>query len=198
MAQTKNPRHAQRSSTVPGRRNVFATFFMTLDGVVENPMWSFPYWNDETAAFKAEETDRNQEMLLGRVTYEQFAQAWPKSKDEGASYFNPARKHVVSSTLTKDVWQNATFVRGDVRKEIERLKAEGGPDLVVHGSITLARWLLAQGLVDELRLLVYPIVGEKGRKLFEGGTPPAKLALASSEATSKGVLKLVYRPAPGA
>jgi dihydrofolate reductase len=174
-------------------RRIVVTEFMTLDGVVENPMWSFPYWNDETAAFKAEETDKGQHMLLGRVTYEQFAQAWPQSKDEGAAYFNPARKHVVSSTLTKDVWQNATFIRGDVRKEIERLKSESGPDLVVHGSVTLARWLLAQGLVDELRLLVYPIVGEKGRRLFEGEVPSAKLKLASCAPTSKGVLRLVYR-----
>lgn len=179
-------------------RKVIVTEFMTLDGVVENPMWSFPYWNEETAAFKAEETNQGQHMLLGRVTYEQFAQAWPKSKDEGAAYFNPARKHVVSSTRTQDIWQNATFIRGDLRKEIQRLRSENGPDLVVHGSITLARWLLKEGLADELRLLVYPIVGENGRRLFEGGVPPGKFELKSSEATSKGVLKLVYRPARGA
>lgn len=176
-------------------RRIVVTEFMTLDGVVEDPMWSFPYWTEETAAFKAEETDKGQHMLLGRVTYEHFAQAWPKSKDEGASYFNPARKHVVSSTLTKDIWQNATFIRGDLRKEIEQLRSGTGPDLVVHGSITLARWLLQEGLVDELRLLVYPLVGEKGRRLFEGDVPHAKMALRSSAATSKGVLKLVYTPA---
>jgi len=179
-------------------RKLIVTEFMTLDGVVENPMWSFPYWNDETAAFKAEETNMGQHMLLGRVTYEQFAQAWPKSKDEGAAYFNPARKYVVSSTLTKDIWRNATFIRGDLRKEIERLKSESGPDLVVHGSITLARWLLAERLVDDLRLLVYPVVGEKGRRFFEGEVPSAKLELRSSSATSKNVLRLVYGPARGA
>jgi len=179
-------------------RKLIVTEFMTLDGVVEDPMWSFPYWNDETSAFKAEETDRGQDMLLGRVTYEQFARAWPgRSAEEGGAYFNPARKFVVSTTLTKDVWQNASFLRGDVRKEIERLKSEAGPDLVVHGSITLARWLLREGLVDELRLLVYPITGEPGRRLFEGDVT-TKLQLASSQATSKGVLELVYRPAPAA
>lgn len=174
-------------------RRIVVTSFASLDGVVESPMWTFPYWNDETAAFKKEETDKGQAMLLGRVTYEQFAQAWPNSKDEGAAYFNPARKYVVSSTRTEDVWQNATFIRGDLRKEIEKLKAQPGPDLVVHGSITLARWLLSEGLVDELRLLVYPVVLGEGRRLLDEGVK-AKLDLVSAHATGKGVVALVYRP----
>ena len=175
-------------------RRIVVTEFMTLDGVVEDPMWSFPYWNDEIKAFKSHETRPGTEMLLGRTTYEMFAQAWPGSKDEGAPYFNGVRKHVVSTTRTQDVWQNATFIGKDVRASIERLKKEGEGELVVHGSVTLARWLLKEGLVDELRLLVYPVTAGKGLRLFDEGAPPGKLQLASAEPTSNGVLRLVYRP----
>lgn len=174
-------------------RRVVVTSFMSLDGVVENPAWTFPYWNEETSAFKAKETDKDQALLLGRVTYEQFAAVWPSRKTDGGEYFNPARKYVVSSTRTDDVWGNATFVRGDLRKEIEKLKAERGSDLVVHGSITLARWLLTEGLVDELRILLYPVVLGEGRRLLDGGMH-ATLELVSARPTSKGVVALVYRP----
>lgn len=175
-------------------RRIVVTEFMTLDGVVEDPAWSFPYWNDEIRAFKAHETRPGTEMLLGRNTYEMFAQAWPQSKDEGAAYFNGVKKHVVSTTRTQDVWSHATFIGRDVKETIERLKKEGSGDLVVHGSVTLARWLLAEGLVDELRLLVYPVTAGKGRRLFDEGAAPAKLQLASCEPTGNGVLRLVYRP----
>jgi dihydrofolate reductase len=174
-------------------RRVVATYFATLDGIVEDPQWSFPYWNDETAAFKAAETSDGQELLLGRKTYEMFAQAWPQSRDEGAAYFNGTRKHVVSSTRTDDIWQNAGFLAGDASKEVRALKATSGPDLVVHGSISLGRQLIADGLVDELRLLVYPITLGKGRHLFDEGTA-GQFELVSSRATDKGVLALVYHP----
>ncbi len=174
-------------------RRLFATFFMSLDGVVEDPAWSFPYWNDEIAAFKKEETDRADALLLGRVTYEQFAQAWPESQDEGAAYFNPVRKYVVSTTRTEDIWENATFIADDVRSEIEKLKAERGGDLAVHGSITLARWLLSERLLDELRLLVYPVVLGEGRRLFDE-TTAAKFELVEGRPLDKGVTALVYRP----
>lgn len=103
------------------------------------------------------------------------------------------RKYVVSTTRTKDIWQNATFIASDVRGTLQRLKEQGEGDLTVHGSITLTRWLLAQGLVDELRLLVYPVLVGKGTRLFEDGVA-GDLELVSSRATSNGVLALVYRP----
>jgi dihydrofolate reductase len=181
------------TTTQKPARRVVATYFATLDGVVEDPQWSFPYWNEETAAFKAAETGAGQEMLLGRKTYEMFAQAWPQSQDEGAAYFNGARKYVVSATRTKDIWQNAKFLSGGASKEVRALKTQPGPDLVVHGSISLARQLFADGLVDELRLLVYPVTLGKGRRLFDAGTA-ARFELASSHATDKGVLALVYHP----
>lgn len=175
-----------------GPRNLFATFFVSLDGVVEDPRWTFPYWNDEIRDFKAAETARTDALLLGRVTYEQFAQVWPDSEDEGAEFFNNVRKHVVSTTRTEDIWQNATFIADNVKDAILKLKEEGGGDLGVHGSITLARWLIDEGLVDELRLLVYPVVLGEGRRLFDGGVT-AEFELEESHATSNGVVALVYR-----
>jgi len=177
------------------------TEFVSLDGVAESPQWTFPYWSDDTAAFKGDETRSSTALLLGRRTYEEFAKAWPgRSAAEGGDFFNPVKKHVVSSTRTKDVWQNASFVKPgdggrDLRKQIEALKAEPGGDLTVHGSLTLARWLVSQGLVDELRLLVYPVVVGQGQRLFDDSVAPGKLELASAKALQKGVVALVYKPA---
>ena len=166
---------------------------MTLDGVVENPAWSMPYWNDEIRDFKAAETDRTDALLLGRTTYEQFAQAWPESKDEGADFFNSVRKYVVSTTRTEDIWENASFIADDVKREIQELKTKGDGDLAVHGSITLTRWLISQGLLDELRLLVYPVVIGKGTRLFDE-TTGAKFRLTEAKPLSNGVVALVYEP----
>jgi dihydrofolate reductase len=171
------------------------TEFMSLDGVVENPAWTFPYWTDDTAAFKGEETKRSAALLLGRKTYEEFAAAWPQRGDkDGGDFFNPVKKHVVTSTRTKDIWQNASFLKAD-RKAIEKLKAQPGGDLAVHGSISLARWLLSEGLVDELRLLVYPVVVGKGKRLFDDSVAPSALKLASAKPLQKGVVALVYEKA---
>src|SRR5688572_11683202 len=171
------------------------TEFVSLDGVAESPQWTFPYWTDDTAAFKGEETKRSSALLLGRTTYEEFAKAWPgRSAAEGGDFFNPVKKYVVTSTRTKDIWQNAEFLKAD-REAIERLKAKPGGDLTVHGSITLARWLISQGLVDELRLLVYPVVVGKGRRLLDDSVAPGTLTLASAKPLDKGVVALVYEPA---
>ena len=169
------------------------TEFVSLDGVAEDPQWTFPYWTDDTAAFKGDETKSSTALLLGRKTYEEFAKAWPgRSAAEGGDFFNPMKKYVVTSTLAKDVWQNAEFVRPD-RKRIEELKAKPGGDLTVHGSITLARWLVNEGLVDELRLLVYPVVIGKGKRLFDERSA-ARLTLAKAKPLQKGVVALVYEP----
>lgn len=174
-------------------RTLFATFYMTLDGVVEDPSWSAPFWNDEIEAFKQEETDRSDALLLGRVTYEQFAQAWPTSPDPGAEFFNSVRKYVVSTTRTEDIWENATFIGDDVRRRILDLKKDGGGDLAVHGSISLTKWLLEEGLIDELRLLVFPVVQGSGRRLFDD-VSQTQFVLERSDTTNNGVLALVYRP----
>jgi len=174
-------------------RTLFATHFMTLDGVAENPSWSGPFWNDEIETFKQEETDRTNALLLGRVTYEEFAQAWPTSPDPGAEFFNSVKKYVVSTSRTEDIWENSTFIGDDIRETILDLKEEGGGDLAVHGSISLTKWLLKEGLIDELRLLVYPVMQGKGGRLFDD-VAQAEFVLESSDATSNGVLALVYRP----
>jgi len=170
------------------------THFLSLDGVMENPGWTFPYWNEETAQFKTEESSNGEALLLGRVTYEGFAMAWPDSQDEGAAYFNGTRKYVVSNTLESAGWNNSVILRGDVMAEIARLKAGDGPGLVVHGSATLVRGLMAAGLVDTYRFLVYPVVIGEGRRLLDAGMT-AKLRLVEARPFSTGVVGLIYEPA---
>jgi dihydrofolate reductase len=175
-------------------RNIIVTAFMSLDGVIENPAWSFPYWNDQIAEFKGEETSADQALLLGRVTYEGFAAAWPNSPDEGAAYFNGAKKYVVSNTLDKAEWNNSQIISGNVIEEIRKLKAGDGTDMVVHGSATLAQTLMQHNLVDQYRLLIYPLVLGEGQRLFKEGIP-AKLELVETRPFSSGAVGLIYRPA---
>ncbi|HRL11143.1 MAG TPA: dihydrofolate reductase family protein [Aggregatilineales bacterium] len=175
-------------------RNLVVTEFVSLDGVMENPAWTFPYWNDEIAAFKGEETDAADALLLGRVTYEGFAAAWPNSPDEGAPYFNSVRKYVVSNTLDKAEWNNSVIISGDVVREIQTLKQSVGRDIMVHGSGTLVQTLLQHDLVDRVRLLVYPVVLGTGKRLFADGTA-ATLQLLETRAFSSGVTALIYAPA---
>lgn len=177
-------------------RKIIVTEFLSLDGVMENPMWTFPYWNDEIAQFKAEETTANDVLLLGRVTYEGFAEAWPQRTDEasGGKYFNGVRKYVVSNTLEKAEWNNSQIIRGDILAEITKLKQQDGENLVVHGSGALARWLMQHDLVDTYRLLIYPVVLGQGQRLFDDGVT-AKLQLVETRPFSSGVTALIYAPA---
>lgn len=174
-------------------RKVVVTAFMSLDGVVEEPAWSFQYWNDEIAQFKGEETSASDALLLGRVTYEGFAAAWPESKDEGAQYFNSVRKYVVSTTLDKVEWNNSTLIKDNIVEEINKLKEGDGKDITVHGSATLVQTLMQHDLVDRYRLLVYPLVLGKGKRLFKEGTA-TKLRLVKSQTFSSGVAGLIYEP----
>jgi dihydrofolate reductase len=176
-------------------RNIIVTQFMSLDGVVENPSWTFPYWNDETAKFKAEETTPNDVLLLGRVTYQGFAASWPQRTDEasGGVYFNSVRKYVVSNTLDTVEWNNSVLVKGNAVEEVTKLKQQGGENLVVHGSATLAQTLIEHNLVDRVRLLIYPVVIGKGSRLFKEGLT-AKFSLAETRQFSSGVVALIYAP----
>jgi dihydrofolate reductase len=174
-------------------RRIVVTEFMSLDGVIENPAWTFPYWNDEIAKFKGDEGEASDALLLGRVTYEGFAAAWPNSKDEGASYFNGIRKYVVSKTLAKAEWNNSVIIKNNVVEEITRLKQQDGKDIVVHGSGRLIETLMHHDLVDVFRLLIYPVVIGKGQRLFESENK-AKLKLVESKAVSSGVIAAVYEP----
>jgi dihydrofolate reductase len=174
-------------------RNLVVTEFISLDGVTENPQWTFKYWNDEIAQFKAEETSASDAMLLGRVTYEGFSMAWPNSKDEGAAYFNSVRKYVVSNTLEKADWNNSVIIKGDLVEEINKLKQQDGKDITVHGSTALARSLIQNGLVDRIRLLVYPVVLGSGARLFTDGVT-ATLNLIEARPISGGVVAMIYEP----
>jgi dihydrofolate reductase len=178
-------------------RKIFVTEFLSLDGVMENPAWTFPYWNDEIAAFKTEETDISDALLLGRVTYEGIAASWPKikaEKDPFAPYMNGVRKYVVSMTLDKVEWNNSVLIEGNLVEEVNKLKQQDGRDIAVHGSATLAQTLMEHDLVDSYRLLVYPVVVGKGKRLFKDGSDLKRLKLVDNKTSSTGVAILTYEP----
>ena len=174
-------------------RNIMVPEFVSLDGVMENPGWTFPYWNDEIANFKGEVSNASDALLLGRVTYEGFAAAWPQSTDEGADYFNNVRKYVVSTTLDQAEWNNSTLIKDNVVEEITKLKQRDGKDIAVHGSATLVQTLIQHDLVDRYRLLVYPVVLGTGKRLFHDGITTT-LKLVDSRPLSGGVVAMIYEP----
>ncbi len=183
--------------TTRGSRKLVVTVFTSLDGVIESPeKWSFPYWNDEIGKFKLEETRVSDALLLGRVTYEGFAAAWPSRKDPDgfADKFNAMPKHVASRTLTSLDWNNSHLIRGDLATEVEKLKDQPGNDIVIHGSPGLVRSLMPHDLIDEYRLLVFPLVLGAGKRIFDERSL-AKLKLSESKTYDTGVVKLVYHPA---
>ena len=175
--------------------HITSGLFISLDGVIESPeTWHFPYFNDEMGAAVGELMSGNDAMLLGRQTYDEFAAYWPTADpaDPMTAAMNGSRKYVVSSSLTEATWENSTVVGGDVAAELTALKQENV--LGTTGSATLVRSLLELGLVDELHLLVHPIVVGHGKKLFaDGETVP--LELVSSTTFKTGVVHLVYAPA---
>jgi dihydrofolate reductase len=169
-----------------------AGLFISLDGVVEKPeSWHFPYFDEQMGAAVGELMTGNDATLLGRNTYAEFAGYWPQAdpNDPMTAVMNGSRKYVVSGTLTEATWANTSIVAGDVTEELTRLKA--GNKLGITGSATLVRRLLEAGLIDELHLLVHPIVVGHGKKLFtDGATVP--LRLVSSTTFGTGVVHLVY------
>jgi dihydrofolate reductase len=184
---------------------VVVTEFLSLDGVMEDPGgaegfehggWTFPYWNDEIAKLKLDEVLESDALLLGRVTYEGFAAAWPSRTDEQgfADRMNSLPKFVVSTTLEEPGWQNSTVVNGDVGAEVGKLKEQPGRDVLVAGSRQLVQTLAQHDLVDEYRLLVYPVVLGSGKRLFgEGGHTALKLR--DTRQFDSGVVLLSYEPA---
>jgi dihydrofolate reductase len=171
--------------------------FTSLDGVIDAPTWAFEYGFDPRMAEAiGAVTERCRGILLGRTTYEMFEPAWSTrtaEDDPGAPFFNDTTKVVVSSTLETTTWQNSVVLGPYDPDAIRRLKDEAG-DLYVSGSGTLVRALLADGLVDELHLFVYPLTRGSGPRLFPGGSAPAKLSLARAEPYENGVVYLAYRP----
>jgi dihydrofolate reductase len=190
--------------------NVVASIFVTLDGVVEDPGgaegfdlggWSFKYSgrSEEESASAGDLLRASDALLLGRVTYEGFARAWPSMTTGGwyADKMNAMPKYVVSSTLDKAEWNNTTILSRDLSEEVTRLKSQVEHNLLIFGSGDLVNSLLRLQLIDELQLLVYPVVLGRGKRLFKDGAPVALTAL-EAKGFDSGVVRLTYRPRPKA
>lgn len=181
-------------------RKIVAGLFMSLDGVVEAPeTWHFPYFNDEMGQIVTDQMTASDTMLLGRQTYEEFAAFWPNQADHVplAADINGVRKLVASTTLNSVDWQNAELIQGDVAEDLRTRKQEDGKDISITGSPTLVRSLLDAGVLDELRLLVHPIVVGHGKRLFGADGAQVPLRLVSSRTLSTGVQYVVYAAAEG-
>lgn len=175
---------------------IISSFFISLDGVVESPdKWHFPYWNDEMGTAVEAGMGRSAAMLMGRRLYDEWSTYWttPEAEPEMATMFRNTPKYVLSSTLKTADWENTTVISGDVAAGVRELKARVDGDITMAGSATTVRWLLANGLLDRLDLLVHPIAVGSGQRLFED-TPAHPLKLVASETFKTGVLNLSYVP----
>ena len=183
---------------------IVITEFVSLDGVMEAPGggedyehagWTFEIERGaEGDKFKLDETFASEALLLGRVTYEGFAAAWPSVENEFADKFNSMPKYVVSSTLETAEWNNSTVLNGEVAEEVAKLKQEHDGDIVVHGSARLVQALIEHDLVDELRLMVFPVVLGSGKRLFGETSDKKRLRLTDSKTVGDGVEILIYEP----
>jgi dihydrofolate reductase len=193
-------------------RPLIVNTFLTLDGVMQAPGgpeedptggfthggWSVNYW-DELMGQKMDESmgpDHPFELLLGRKTYEIFAAHWPHARDQpGAAELNAATKYVASRTLDSVAWENSNLLEGDLAEAVTKLKEQDGPDIHVHGSADLIQSLLEDDLVDEFRLMIFPIVLGSGKRLFGQGTIPAAFEVTDSQTATTGVLLVNYKRA---
>ncbi len=194
-------------------RKIIANTFLSLDGVMQAPGgpeedpaggfvhggWSVNYWDEMMMKIMGEWISKPFDLLLGRKTYEIFAAHWPFVKNDpdklnqmAADSLNGARKYVVSKTLSKADWQNSTLIKGDVVKEIAKLKNQDGPEIQVHGSSNLLQTLLKNDLVDECRLLIFPVVLGSGKRLFGEGVLAAGWKLVDSKTSATGVVIATY------
>ena len=172
--------------------------FMSLDGVIDAPTWTFDYGFDpQMGEAIGAVTERCRAILLGRTTYEMFEPAWSTrtaDDDPGAPFFNDTMKYVVSGTLSEATWRNSQLLGPYDAQRIRELKDEVDGDIYISGSGTLVRALLADGLVDDLHLFVYPLTRGAGPRLFPEDAAPRKLSLAASDSYGNGVMYLNYRP----
>jgi dihydrofolate reductase len=184
---------------------IVVTEFVSLDGIVEDPGgaedykyggWSFEFnRGEEGDKFKLDEAREADALLLGRVTYQGFADAWPSRDGEFAEKFNSMPKYVVSSTLEDPEWTNSTVLGGDLAEAVAEVRAKHDGDIVVHGSPQLVQALIDQDLVDELRLMVFPVVLGSGKPLFANTADKKTLKLTDSRTVGDGVAILIYEPA---
>jgi dihydrofolate reductase len=183
---------------------IVVTEYISIDGVIEAPggdedyehvNWVFEFERgEEGQKFKDDETLGSEALLLGRITYEGFAPAWPTMEGEIADKFNAMPKYVISKTLVDPDWNNTTVLHGDVIEEAAALKQRVNGDIVVHGSAQLARALFAASLVDELRLMVFPLVLGSGKKLFDGSGKKTRMPLREAKTVGDGITILTYGP----
>jgi dihydrofolate reductase len=191
-------------------RKLIVSTFLTLDGVMQAPGgpgeddsdgfahggWSVNYWDERMGEFMDELMGKPFDLVLGRRTYDIFAAHWPHASDEdGAKPLNDATKYVASRSRPTLEWRNSVLIEGDAAEGIAALKAGDGPELQVHGSANLLQTLLRHGLVDQYRLLVFPLVLGSGKRLFSDGTIPSGLKLVDSTVSSTGVVMGTYEPA---
>ena len=181
-------------------RKVVSWLFISLDGVVEAPNeWQFDVFDDAMVADLNSQMDSEDAMLMGRVSYQEWASYWPTSTDEPyASHINNMPKYVVSTTLD-DVawgkWEKPTLIKDNLAKEINKLKQQPGKNISVGGSPTLVRSLLQEGLLDEFKLMIHPVVVGKGKRLFTENVDLQRLKLVDSKVTGTGVVIVTYQPA---
>ncbi|MGX5803155.1 dihydrofolate reductase family protein [Bradyrhizobium sp. Arg314] len=187
-------------------RKIIAATFVSLDGVMQAPGgpeedpvggfkfggWTFHYFDEVAGAAMNELFSKPFDLLLGRRTYDIFAAYWPYQKDPIADVFNPATKYVATHRPDSLTWQNTQSLGPDIVATLRRLKQEDGPDLLIQGSGNLIQTLLANGLIDEIRLMIFPLLLGKGKRLFGDGTLPAAFRLVKSQASSTGVIMATY------
>jgi dihydrofolate reductase len=189
--------HRSKENTM---RKIVAGLFISLDGVIEAPHeWHFPYFNDDMGEAVSAQMQKSDTMLLGRVTYEEFAGYWPNQSEEAvemAGYMNNTPKLVVSNSLKPaDItWQNTRLITGNVVEQLTAIKAQPGKDISITGSATLVRSLLRDDLLDELQLLVHPVVVGRGKRLFVDDGMKKPLKLVNEKTFDNGVLHLTYQP----
>ncbi|MFG2005170.1 dihydrofolate reductase family protein [Spirillospora sp. NPDC048911] len=178
-------------------RKVVGSLFISLDGVVESPdQWSFDLFDEDAGAHMGESFAVTDTLLLGRQTYQEWVQYWPTSTDEpAASHINNIRKYVVSDSLDSVGWTNASLVKGsELAGTLAELKGQPGKNIGTAGSVTLVRSLLEAGLLDELELMIYPVIVGKGTRLFNDGGSLQRLDMVSSKRTASGITINSYKP----
>ena len=179
-------------------RKVIVSEFVSVDGVMEHPSWTFRFGSEEQEKYKLDELFASDALLLGRVTYEGFAGAWPSVTDEVgfADRMNGLPKYVVSTTLTEPLeWNNSTIIKGDVAQEVSKLKQQPGGDILIGGSAQLVNTLMEHDLVDEFRHMVVTVVVRSGKRLFGKWGDTKALSRVETKTCGWGVVVLTYRPA---
>ncbi|WP_431975141.1 dihydrofolate reductase family protein [Micromonospora haikouensis] len=181
-------------------RKLINSTYVTLDGVIENPMWTMPYFDDEASAFAGAQTDAADAVLMGRVTYDGMSVAWPAQDESdpttGAAYFNNVRKYVASTTLTDPTWNNTRVLRGDLVTEVRRLKAQEGRDIIQYGFGSVTAQLVRAGLVDEVRFWIHPVLTGGASMTTPLADFTASFELIDTRVMKSGVVIASYRPGP--